>query len=687
MKKPFFLFAILIISVIVCSFYLLNKNNYGSVSSSRDIVLQFITYNGYGNNLYIDNILTGVQPNNDISVTSILNIPYDTIYSTKSTGTDTISPLVTVNNLGSNPVVDTTILIYLQIEPGGYLESKRINPLGVSQSTTVTFPVFTYSIGTGYYFKAYSSYSADTNRTNDTLFQYSISLAGYKRNVLFEEFTCNSSPSCANNNTFINEFVNQNIQSVTAIKYHLGYTNFIDSFYIENPEQSNVKRRYYYISSVPTTYADGRLPVSIPYGDSVNLYTPYFTSIAQGTPFSMSVNDEFIEGDSIKTTINVNIISSVQPGNYRLKINAVERYIHDTLQGTNGESKFFDVFRAFYPDSNGINIPTAKGSYQFQYTYYLKPDWNDSMMYTAAFIQNDNTKDIMNSGKGAHGYILIPDITYYINPLSSGKPDFLNVGYNFENHYKQNNFSDSIQTFLNIELFEAYFPPLGWEIFNLDGFITFRQFTGANGPTFGGTKSVIMNFYGYDIPGQRDSMYSKRYRDLLISDTLRFDYAYAQYNSINIDSLIVKISTDGGLTFPTEIFRKGGLQLATAPQTTSFFIPTNNTQWKSYKYSLNGIVSVENNNNIIPSKFSLNQNYPNPFNPKTVISYSLPVSDFVKLVVYDILGKEIKRLVNEKQNPGNYEVSFDAGNLSSGIYFYRLTTEGFTDTRRMVLVK
>ncbi|MDZ7766259.1 MAG: T9SS type A sorting domain-containing protein [Melioribacteraceae bacterium] len=75
----------------------------------------------------------------------------------------------------------------------------------------------------------------------------------------------------------------------------------------------------------------------------------------------------------------------------------------------------------------------------------------------------------------------------------------------------------------------------------------------------------------------------------------------------------------------------------------------------------------------IVNKFSLSQNYPNPFNPTTSIKYQVSSSEKVILKVYDILGREIKTLVNEVKSPGSYEVQFDASQLASGVYFYRLT--------------
>ena len=81
------------------------------------------------------------------------------------------------------------------------------------------------------------------------------------------------------------------------------------------------------------------------------------------------------------------------------------------------------------------------------------------------------------------------------------------------------------------------------------------------------------------------------------------------------------------------------------------------------------------------------QNYPNPFNPATTIKYSIPELSFVILKVYDVLGNEIAILVNEEKPIGNYEVEFDATTLPSGIYFYRLQTSNFIQTKKMVLMK
>ncbi len=99
------------------------------------------------------------------------------------------------------------------------------------------------------------------------------------------------------------------------------------------------------------------------------------------------------------------------------------------------------------------------------------------------------------------------------------------------------------------------------------------------------------------------------------------------------------------------------------------------------------ITSIEPVNNIIPQKFSLSQNYPNPFNPVTKIKFSIQVTENVSLTIYDVLGRKITTLVNSELQPGNYEVNFDAGKYSSGIYFFTLSAGSFSETKKMLMVK
>ncbi|NLT51189.1 MAG: T9SS type A sorting domain-containing protein [Ignavibacteria bacterium] len=125
---------------------------------------------------------------------------------------------------------------------------------------------------------------------------------------------------------------------------------------------------------------------------------------------------------------------------------------------------------------------------------------------------------------------------------------------------------------------------------------------------------------------------------------------------------------------------------------------TDNLTLTSYSYSyrlkqidLDGSFTYSNevkvNSSEKASEFRLEQNYPNPFNPSTMISYQLPMNSFVTLKVYNMLGQEITTLVNEQKPAGNYEVKFDASNLSSGVYVYRLLAGDFNASYKMLLLK
>ena len=81
------------------------------------------------------------------------------------------------------------------------------------------------------------------------------------------------------------------------------------------------------------------------------------------------------------------------------------------------------------------------------------------------------------------------------------------------------------------------------------------------------------------------------------------------------------------------------------------------------------------------------QNYPNPFNPATIINYQLPKASFVTLKVFDLLGKEVKTLVNEFQESGRYNVTFNANNLASGVYIYRIQAGNFIASKKLILMR
>lgn len=117
--------------------------------------------------------------------------------------------------------------------------------------------------------------------------------------------------------------------------------------------------------------------------------------------------------------------------------------------------------------------------------------------------------------------------------------------------------------------------------------------------------------------------------------------------------------------------------------TTVVFDPNNDIVLKTASLT----VGINSESNIIPEKFAIYQNYPNPFNPTTNIKFDIPKNSFVSLKVFDVLGKEVAVLINEVRNAGSYSVDWNASVYNSGVYFYKLESNGFSETRRMLLVK
>lgn len=174
-----------------------------------------------------------------------------------------------------------------------------------------------------------------------------------------------------------------------------------------------------------------------------------------------------------------------------------------------------------------------------------------------------------------------------------------------------------------------------------------------------------------------------------------FPFACLEYNNdifIGMDSGVYR-STNGGANW---IRRSQGLEVNASyyySSTVLKFFPFNNNMYAGTLYSsvikapLSYLTGVQNISTEVPDKFLLQQNYPNPFNPSTKINFLLPANSFVKLTVYNSIGKEVSNLVNEKLSAGSYAFDFSGEMLTSGVYYYKLETENFSETKKMVLVK
>ncbi len=157
---------------------------------------------------------------------------------------------------------------------------------------------------------------------------------------------------------------------------------------------------------------------------------------------------------------------------------------------------------------------------------------------------------------------------------------------------------------------------------------------------------------------------------------------YARFDNLSY------FSADYGASFTTVNFTSGSFSLNSilAPERDIIIGYFYKGIYK-IKFTYNVSIDVKNITTKIPDKFSLSQNYPNPFNPNTNIRFAIHKSGFVKLTVFNTIGKEVKKIVNENLHTGEYEVNLDGSGLNSGVYFYTLETENFTETKKMVLIK
>lgn len=251
------------------------------------------------------------------------------------------------------------------------------------------------------------------------------------KKVLFEEFTNASCGPCAANNPLLKTYIDSKGDSIIAIKYHTEFPGF-DPMHNLNPSQVFERRQGYYtdVNAVPWLKGDGDMFYDIWPFTIANFDAAFNARKVIVPKVILSVTDSRIPGDSVKSNINLNVVENLPPGNYKMRIMAVEKIvIYQTPPGNNGESVFEDVFRLGIPDMTGISIPLTTGNYQYTFKYKLNPEWNDTSIVTIAFIQNDESnKEVLNCASSDH-------ITTGISHNTASDPDEFKLYQNFPNPF------------------------------------------------------------------------------------------------------------------------------------------------------------------------------------------------------------------------------------------------------------
>ncbi|GAB1443592.1 hypothetical protein MASR2M39_24340 [Ignavibacteriales bacterium] len=232
--------------------------------------------------------------------------------------------------------------------------------------------------------------------------------SGFRRYPLFEEVTNASCGPCASSNPTLNAFIDQMHDSLIAITYHAWWPGVSDPMYQHNIQQNRDRIQFMKgnVNATPWLNVDGVIVDVWPF-NSTNLIGAYNTRMAVLSPLGLEVTHARISVDSVEVRVKASLLSDLPSGTWKLRVYAVEHPInYATAPGSNGEKFFPHVFRKSVPSSAGENFPITAGNYEFVYRYKFESAWNDTNIYSIAVVQDDNTKEVVNTGNSKFSNIL-----------------------------------------------------------------------------------------------------------------------------------------------------------------------------------------------------------------------------------------------------------------------------------------
>jgi hypothetical protein len=542
-------------------------------------------FSGYSYNLnywYLDDLKLFVPLAHDVMVKDILVDP------TYPPGTN-FTPQAILKNFGLNTeTFDASCVIKLG---GSSVYTQNCSPVTLTAGAeqTVSFPAYVLNAANDLYeITVKTNLSGDMDPANDSRTEYFNTYTTNREMVVLEIGTGTWCQYCPGSQMGADDLVTNGC-SVAVVEYHNGdsYTN----------SYSNARNTYYSITGFPTAVFDG--VQNFVGGDHTASMYQYYLPIYEGRKAIMSAFSVDIFGTNSGSDYNVivklNKLAAITPtwNNLVVHFTVTESDIPFSWQG---QTEVDYAERLMVPNELGIAVDLINNTQiDIPLSFTLNSSWVTDKCQLAAFIQNLDTKEILQGDK------------VWINNLQ----------------------------------------PLPVEL------TSFIATTTAEGVLLNWTTATEINNQGFEIERSSDGVefYTVAFVQGAGTSTERREYVYTD-----------KVDYKGGEIFYyrlKQIDLDGGVQ-----------------------YS--NIVEIEFN---VPKDFVLHQNYPNPFNPSTTIKYAVPKTSLVSIKVYDLTGQEVASLVNEMKDAGTYEVKFDARNLASGVYIYRMSADNFTSVKKLNLLK
>jgi hypothetical protein len=554
-----------------------------NVGASDFQICWYFSGNSYNLNYwYIDDLKLFVPLAHDAMVKDIL---VDPSYPPATNFT----PQAVLKNFGLNTeTFDATCVIKLG---GSNVYTQNCSPvtLAAGAEQTVSFPTYVLNAANDLYeIIVNTNLSGDMDPSNDSRTEYFNTYTTAREMVILEIGTGTWCQFCPGAQMGGEDLVN-NGHSVAVIEHHNG-DPFTNSY-------SNARNTYYGISGFPTAVFDG-VDYFVGGSNTQSQYQNYLP-IYQGRKALMSAFSVDIFGDNTGLNYNIlvrlNKVAAIPPTWNNLVVHLVltETDIPFSWQG---QTQVDYCQRLMIPNENGTTVNLINNTLvDVPLTFSLNASWVTEKCQLSAFIQNLNTKEILQGDK-----VWITDLQPVPVELTSftAAATLEGVLLNWSTATETNNQGFEIERSLN------------------------------------GTEFYYVTF----VPGAGTTTESRQY---VYTDNVEYKGGETFYYRLK------QIDLNGGIEF-------------------------------------SDIVEVEFN---IPKDFVLHQNYPNPFNPATTIKFAVPKTSLVSIEVYDLSGQEVAVLVNEVKEAGTYEIKFDARNLASGVYFYKMIAGYFSSVKKMNLLK